>query len=414
MKKLFSLTLFLFLGFQLAAQSFCDCKPELKFVYEQMRSTSSYKDQIKGAKKKNFEQLYQSLQQQSADSLSLLQCYGLLNKLMSTVQDKHAKLKEISSPISAENLEDPAFISEYRQDDAFIHFPKTDQSITELQQRLQTKSIEDIEGIYAIGSKLKMGVYRVSPDSLVGVILSSEIGTWEPGHIFAYLKKSDVPSHFDITYYSPVQKNLNFSKAQFVDHGMLFSYVVKENLTKNHALIERDPSESYQLMTLKADVQYVWLNSFNRVTMPEKRDALLEQIQKDLNAKNLILDLRNNGGGADKISLPILRELKKKEVNIYVITNFYTGSNAEMTTVRLKKDFDAIHLGQRTFGAIAYGSNYGRSYDSPSGLFNFYPTDMRQREFIDYEELGVQPDLVLDQKSDWVEQTLDYIRDSGK
>ena len=104
-----------------------------------------------------------------------------------------------------------------------------------------------------------------------------------------------------------------------------------------------------------------------------------------------------------------MKALKKKSVSIYVITNFYTGSNAEMTTVRLKEKFDAIQLGQRTYGAISYGSNYGKTYHSPSGLFSFYPTDMRQKQFIDYEEVGVEPDVQLTQEKDWIEQTLEFI-----
>jgi hypothetical protein len=80
-----------------------------------------------------------------------------------------------------------------------------------------------------------------------------------------------------------------------------------------------------------------------------------------------------------------------------------------MTTVRLKKLFGATQLGQRTYGAISYGSNYGRRFYSPSNLFSFYPTDMRQKQFIEYEEVGVQPDVALAAGSDWVEQTLAYI-----
>jgi len=410
MKKVLILILLLNLNLKLAAQSNCDCASELDFVYEQVQSTISFKDQIKGEKEAKFEESYQKLRAQMNDKLSKLNCFWSLNQLMSLVQDKHATLAENPLDLTEKSLQDSSFLAGYRASEEFRKFPKTDRNVAELTKSLEGKSLDEVEGIYTIGSKLKMGVYRVAPDSLVGVILSSQVEIWEPGQIFAYLKHSNIESHFDIIHYGASQKNLKFAKAQFFDHGMLFPSVLKEDLKNNYAWIDKPAEESYQLSNLTDDIQYVWLNSFSRVTKPEERDALIAQIQTDLTAKNLIIDLRNNGGGADKISVPILKELKKKKVNIYVITNFFTGSNAEMTTVRLKDDFDAIQFGQRTYGAISYGSNYGKSFDSPSGLFNFYPTDMRQREFIAYEEVGVQPDVKLNQESDWLEQTVAYIK----
>ncbi|RAI92185.1 S41 family peptidase [Algoriphagus yeomjeoni] len=410
MKKVFILMLLLNFNLKLAAQPNCDCASELDFVYEQVQTTASFKDQIRGEKKAKFEENYLSLRAQMNDELSKLDCFWALNQLMYMVQDKHVALTENPLGLSEKSLQDSSFLAGYRDSHAFKNFPKTDRNVANLAKSLEGKRLDEVEGIYKIGSKLKMGVYRVTPDSLVGVILSSQVEIWEPGQIFAYLKHSNIQSHYDIIHYGTSQKNLKFSKAQFFDHGMLFPSVLKEDLESNYAWIDKPEEEAYQLSNLTDDVQYVWLNSFNRVTKPAERDALIAEIPRGLTAKNLIIDLRNNGGGADKISLPILKELKKKKVNIYVLTNFFTGSNAEMTTVRLKDDFDAVQLGQRTYGAISYGSNYGKSYNSPSGLFNFYPTDMRQREFIAYEEVGVQPDIKLNQESDWVRQTVEYIQ----
>jgi hypothetical protein len=410
MKNLMTLIFLFTLSFNLSAQANCDCKPELDFVYEQMKTTSSFKDQIKREKKAEFEEMYIALGKQMITKKSTLDCFWQLNQLMSLVQDKHAEVTGVHPDFEVADIEKPAFLAEYRSSPNFINFPKTYVDLDQLKARLKNKLSNDIEGIYNIGSQLKLGVYRTNvADSLVGVILSSELGTWAPGQIFAYLKASSQASHYDITHYGQVYKNLIFSKAQFFNNGMLFPNVLKENIDKNYALIELEADKGYQLSSLTENVQYMWLNSFGRTTMAEKRDALVEQINNELKAPNLIIDLRNNGGGADKISLPILKALRKKTENIYVITNFFTGSNAEMTTVRLKKLFDATQLGQRTYGAISYGSNYGRRFYSPSNLFSFYPTDMRQKQFIEYEEVGVQPDVALQEGSDWVEQTLAYI-----
>uniref|UniRef100_UPI00404775F9 S41 family peptidase n=2 Tax=Roseivirga sp. TaxID=1964215 RepID=UPI00404775F9 len=411
MKNLMTLILLITLSFNLSAQANCDCKPELDFVYEQMQTMSSFKDQIKGKDKENFVQTYQKLGAEMTNPMTLKDCFWRLNQLMSLVNDKHAQVFGKRPDFEAEKIPDAEFVKAYQASDVFLNFPKVSLDLDALSAKLKSKPVNEIEGIYNIGSKMKMGVYRVdNSDSLVGVILKSEIGTWVPGQIYAYIMETERASHYDMVYYSQTYKNLYFAQAQFFDNGMLFSNVVKEGFGKSYSLIEANEEEGYQLSRLEDDVQYLWLNSFDRRTMPAKRDALVEQINNELTAPNLIIDLRDNGGGADKISLPILKALKKKSVKIYVITNFYTGSNAEMTTVRLKDNYDAIQLGQRTHGAISYGSNYGKTFHSPSGLFSLYPTDMRQKQFIAYEEIGVAPDIALKADTDWIEQTLNYIK----
>ena len=414
MKKLILIFAIIFIQFSLTAQTKCDCQLELEFVYTQMQTMSSFKDQIKGKGKENFEQTYQNLSSEMTSPLTIQDCFWRLNQLMALVNDKHAQVFGKRPDFEVEKIYDAEFVKAYQASEAFTNFPKVSLDLEALTAELKSKPVDDIEGVYNIGSKMKMGIYRIdNTDSLVGVILKSEMGTWAPGQIYAYLTEAEQPAHYDMVYYSQAYKNLQYAQAQFFDHGMLSSNVVKEGIKNTFSQIEANEEEGYQLSTLEEDVQYLWLNSFNRRTMAAKRDALIAQIGNELTAANLIIDLRNNGGGADKISKPILDALKKKKVQIYVITNFNTGSNAEMTTVRLKEQFDAIHLGQRTFGAISYGSNYGRVYHSPSGLFSFYPTDMRQKQFISYEEIGVAPDVVLRADSDWIEQTLGYIKNQS-
>ncbi|CAM9540395.1 unnamed protein product, partial [Discosporangium mesarthrocarpum] len=45
-----------------------------------------------------------------------------------------------------------------------------------------------------------------------------------------------------------------------------------------------------------------------------------------------------------------------------------SGSNAEQTTIRFRNIKSTVHLGERTYGAVAYGHNYGNTFTSPSRL----------------------------------------------
>lgn len=411
MKKLITVISLLVFGFSTQAQSNCDCKAEVDFVYEQMQTMSSYKSQIKGELVEKFEANYQTIREKVSDDMNITACYVQMNELMKLVKDKHAGVYGVRPDYGVEEALDSGFVQEYRTTDAFLNSPKVQLAIDSLREVLSSKSTGDVEGIYNIGSAIKMGVYRVAQtDSLVGVILDSKIGVWEPGQIYAYLKNTDKANHFNMVVFGQIHKNLLYYPNHYIRNGILSGNVTKESLVENHIHINPDLRKEYTLYALENDVQYIWLDNFSRFGNVEKRDALVEQIGAELNAKNLIVDLRNNGGGASKISVPILRAIKKTGAKVYVLTNFFSGSNAEQTTIRFRNIKSTVHLGERTYGAVAYGHNYGNTFTSPSGLLYFAPTDMKFNHFLKYEVVGVEPHIQLDPNSDWIEQTLAIIK----
>lgn len=411
MKKLITLYALIAFSISLSAQSNCNCKVELEFVYEQMQTMASFKSQIKGQKIDEFERVYLEISEKVTTSMDVLECYTRMNELLSLVKDKHAGVYGVRPDYSYEDSLDSAFVSAYRETEKFKHFPKLDIDLDALRTGLSQKPVNDIEGIYNIGSSMKVGVYRVAEsDSLVGVMLESKLGIWEPGQIYAYISGTDVTDRYNMVAYGQVHKNLIFYKDHLVSNGILMSNVIKEGLTENYIHVDRKAQKEYKLIRLQEDIQYVWLNSFSRFGNAEKRDALVEQIKNELTASHLIVDLRNNSGGASKISLPIVKAIRKSGVKVYVLTNFASGSNAEQTTVRLRNIKTTVHLGQTTYGAIAYGLNYGTTYKSPSGQFYFAPTDMRFNHFLKYEEVGISPMIELNPGQDWIEQTINIIK----
>jgi C-terminal processing protease CtpA/Prc len=145
----------------------------------------------------------------------------------------------------------------------------------------------------------------------------------------------------------------------------------------------------------------------------QKSQQFYDSIKNLLSGPNLILDLRNNDGGANKVSKKFLKLIRHytKTGQVYVLINNGTLSQGEIFTLQLKQLKNVKTLGQTTRGMLTYGSNYGNRVKLPSQSFEVYITDMKgDKRLIPYENYGINPDITLSDTKDWIEQTIEIIR----
>jgi C-terminal processing protease CtpA/Prc len=144
----------------------------------------------------------------------------------------------------------------------------------------------------------------------------------------------------------------------------------------------------------------------------QKSKDFYDSIKNLLIEPNLILDLRNNEGGANKVSkkfLTLIREYTRKG-KVYTLVNNGTLSQGEIFTLQLMRLQNVKVLGQTTKGMLTYGSNYGKREKLPSKSFEVYITDMKgDKRLIPYENYGINPEIVLTDRKDWIEQTVEII-----
>ncbi len=170
---------------------------------------------------------------------------------------------------------------------------------------------------------------------------------------------------------------------------------------------------TFSFKKLDDETSYLRLGSFSRMSknVSESR-VLYKELKGNINSKNLIVDLRNNGGGADKVAKPwrkLIRKFAKKN-QVFVLLNKNSASNAEITAEYLSKLDNVTLLGRDSWGACSYGSNYGNAAVSESGLFYFMKTDMDYSYLLDHEEKGISVDIELDLERDWIAQTQEFIK----
>jgi hypothetical protein len=382
----------------------CNCKTDLDFIVKKMKKMPSYKKQIRGEKLVAFNNMYQSLSEEMTAPIAIEKCYQLLLKQMLLVNDAHSSLSINSKFLSETTLKDNEKLASFKLTERYKNHPKTTRNIATLKEELANKSIDDLEGIYNYKDNQKIGIYYdTNNKDLIGVVLENNLNNWEIGEISFYATHVN-DKKYNVYQYHLDTKTPRFVKSLTFENGRLWNYKKVGNTLNFEFPKENQPE--FEFKQLNETTHYLYFGNFSN----SKKKKLIEfykNTKDKLTAKNIIVDLRSNSGGNKKYSDSFLKLLKKK--NVYILTNCYTGSNGEQFTLKLKDLKNAKHLGQTTFGVIAYGLNYGRSYNSPSGNFTITPTDMNFHKYYKYESKGVSPETKLGFNSDWIVQTLQII-----
>ena len=390
----------------------CDCKSDLDFLVDKIKDMPSYKKQIKGDKLIEFQNTYIELSAKMTSPIAINTCFELLQEQMMIVNDLHANIYSNTSYLTEEEYKNESKVAAFLKSDAFKNHPITNRDLTTLENELRAKPANSIEGIYNYGKQIISGIYKSDEETIIGVVLSSTIKIWEPGQIQFIAKKNQFGKYDMFTYHNRSRKLLMVKNLTF-ENGRLWSYKKKGNTANFETRINNKSNWDYK--QINKDVQYIYFGDFSSFSTENRKafKSFYEKHKNSFSAKHIIIDLRSNGGGNKKLSDPFIKLFRKSKAKIYILTNCYTASNAEQFTTKLKKIKGATHLGQTTYGSLAYGINYGTSYDMPSGHFSVVPTDMNFHQFFEYEGKGVSPDIKLDFDKDWIEQTLELIENNS-
>jgi hypothetical protein len=392
------------------AQNKCNCSSDLEALYAAVKKMPSYKNQIRGEAKAQYQKVHDDLKKQSLKTEDSFTCYKILAQLLFPLKDNHLGFwQHPAEEITGEMVVDKTFLAKYRESAEFKNFPKVKVNLDSLTKALESKPFNDVEGIYHYNNYITTGVYRTfKKDSLVGVVLKTNIKNWEPGQL-AFTMVENLPNRFNSIGAHLITKNFKLYKQEAFANGILFAGLWKKDPKKVNFAYDV-PKEKFLLRQINQKVQYLKLGSFSATNENVAEAAAFhKQIQDSLSSENLIVDLRNNSGGAEKVFNQFYKLIKKfsERKKVYVLINHWTTSAAEQFTIKLGKLKNVKLLGETTNGTIAYGSNYGNTDELACGIYRFYATDMDSSEYLPYESVGIRPDVLLDNGSDWVIQALD-------
>ena len=369
-----------------------------------LEKTHSFKDQVKGKNLQSYNRLYERLLKDPVSHPADYKYFYNLSQLFFPIRDNHLSFYQVAN-----------FPGE-------TDFPTFAGNVDSRQSVLASTPMDSLEGIYYYDEYLSVGLYKSGKAEYKGVILDSKVPNWKPGQLAIYLYEYE-PQSYKAIYVHPKFKNYLFHPIErFTHHSLINSYFYSSFSEKTYSkkkgaidYINLPKSRpNFILEHVATDIQYVQVKQFSaNPSNMQKSLAFYDSIKNRLTEPHLILDLRNNEGGADKVSDHLLRLMKTytKSGKVYVLVNNGTLSQGEVITLQLKQLKNVKIIGQTTKGMLTYGSNYGNRTKLPSQSFEVYLTDMKgKKKHLAYENYGITPDLRLSDTKDWIQQTIELIQ----
>jgi len=383
----------------------CDCKADLTFLDSKIRKTPAFKNN-----KKAYQDSYSKFSKEAVSIKSLYECYVLMNELMIPLNDNHSRVYGINLGATEAVIADPEKYSTFKNSALFNTYPKSSINLDSLKRVLANKPKLDIEGVYKAEDYITIGVFKSKDDRIYkAIILDSNKNLWKAGEIIYTM----IP--FGNEYLLNIGGKINSKRLiaypERIENGIFQTMGYKKDITQINYASKMPSDSTYYREELSDKVTYLKIGSFNS-WYPTLSDAekFYKSLEGNLQKPNLIIDLRNNGGGGDRnsdILYDILKDYAKNN-KIYLITNHNTVSNAEQFTYKLNKLENCEIFGSRSNGRLAYEIKNG-NYPLPCDNFIAVLTSKKHGEFLEFESQGIEPNVKLDMGSDWIIQVKNYI-----
>ena len=399
-------TLILFLNLQdVLCQTFSkeEFLLDLDFTYQNLKESISYKTQKN--KHKRVELKYQEIKNKASESYYLIDAYEQLHGLVDVILDLHNTLFTGVS-YNAKDLQDESKLDALlKETEGFYPFSMAD--LDSLQEKLRDNLTDSIEGIYYVQGSMKIGIVK-RDTRYVGIVIQSQNPAWRIGELMAYI----IPegnNYFRIITGTVPAKQLHQIRDYYTNGSFVGSIWSKDpNQVKYYFPNQNIPLYFHEKINNQSD--YLRVGSF-QLSQLNNAIKFYDQVKKEGLANNLIIDIRNNYGGNDKVSNPLLKMIQQYKGHAIILTNYSTVSNAEQFTLRASKLPNVRIMGDRTRGMLTYGINYPPKLISPSGIFKISFTDLKDdwKTFIKYEGIGIAPEMYLSNDKNWIEQVLQVI-----
>jgi hypothetical protein len=445
--------LFSLIWFKVSAQE-CDCLSYFQYTKNHIETNNPAFQRIKN--NSNEHKIYQKQVKRIAKlakkEISDERCIIHLEQYFLLLKDNHSGVGLNISRLPLD-FSSQSSIDSFKLTKNYQSFEKLRIDTTALITELKSKPINDIEGIYTNGGSLYFGIIKSKKNHYKGIILR-KTSLLDVGHILMDIRKIDNAT-FDFTlHYGLLAFNFqNIYKKIKPEHGKINEL----GFTKLGAEKAQE-IKPYEFQAIDIETNYLRISSFH-IDLKEELTTFYQSIDSSIqNKPYLIIDLRDNGGGADDCYIELLKyiytkpftidladvwvspdNIKKYEnaghskelidrmknaepftfipqtqnaitkwestgtsypQKVALIFNKKTASSAEGMILYGMQSEKVITLGENSGGYLGYGNV--KSEIIPCGKYVVYSTTTRYLEKSKFEFIGISPQIKLNERQDWI------------
>ncbi len=307
MKKHHLSFILLLLPFAVLGQD-CDCASNLKWVRETFEANDagfSYALSQKG--QEAYEQHNKAYEGKAREIDDLQECMQTLENWLAFFRSGHIGIQPTQSegPVEVSAAQSEADIRK-----SFADWEKLEVDVPAFLEYLNTKTTHDFEGVWASGP-YEIGVKKVA-DAYLGFIIKADGVYWTEGQV-----KLRIEADGSATYFMRDHSPEHFEAAELLGNNYLTMGFI--DLKRKLPALPPDPEIELHVRAMFNDAPFfdrvdantalLRIPSFSYSEKAAIDSVVLANQELILQTPNLIIDLRNNGGGSDgsfQELLPIL------------------------------------------------------------------------------------------------------------
>ena len=307
---LYFLTFHFFLfTFHFSSAQTCNCQQELNFVRQHMeKNHPGFNSDIKDPNEPKYKAFVQSLEKKIAADPNSKYCIAYLKQYMFYLKDHHININGAVVPVKEDLL--PA-VTAFLQSPAFVETERMDADSAQLINYLQQLKDPGIEGIY----KTPDGTYTIAllkkpaeHRDYAAIILSSATRLWQKGQVKLEIKQVN-DSLFQV--YSYLRNHaLAYDEVSGSKGNMQLPGWIKIFPSSGAGDgVEQLSGDLFSFKLLDSNTAYIAIRSFSGGYATMLDSAYKAVMPEILKRRNLIIDVRNNGGGSDmnyKALMPLI------------------------------------------------------------------------------------------------------------
>lgn len=324
-KMLFSISIF-FLIYNISYGQDCDCESNFQWVkttFEENDAGFQYIIDRKGQQAYDIHNAIFADKIKSANNL--MECTDLLYEWLTFFRSGHIgiEMPKYGAIPNHATRQTEAFYGEIENPD-----------ITGFKKYIEQKTEADYEGIWEIGA-YRIGI-RKDGDGYIGFIIDSEADEWTKGQIKLRIIKEG--GKYKSVFYLRNHQPEEYDKVELIGNTHLqigwnilkriSPSFPKENVVENHIkyLSARNP----YLDDINGNTLLLRIPSFGYDHKKMIDSVILSNRDKILSTENLIIDLRNNGGGSDQSFSELIPFLYTNPIRTVGVQFLSTRLNNEM------------------------------------------------------------------------------------